>query len=50
MTKLIVRDMVNPNPATAMTRTSFKDLIVRLTEEGQGSVPVLAAVARWSEC
>lgn len=41
MTKLTVRDVMDPNPAAVTTRTSFKDLAVLLTEEGRGAVPVL---------
>lgn len=41
MTKLTVRDVMDPNPVTVTTRTSFKDLAALLTEEERGAVPVL---------
>lgn len=41
MTKLTVRDVMDPNPVTVTTRTSFKDLAALLTEEERGAVPVV---------
>lgn len=41
MKKLTVRDMMDPNPVTATTRTPFKELAALLTEQEPGAVPVL---------
>lgn len=41
MTKLTVRDVMDPNPVTVTTRTSFKELAALLTEEEPGAVAVL---------
>lgn len=42
MTRLTVRDVMNPDPVTVTTRTSFKELVALLTREGLGAVPVLS--------
>lgn len=41
MPKLTVRDVMDPNPVTVTTRTSFKDLAALLNEEERGAVPVV---------
>lgn len=42
MTRLTVRDVMNPDPVTVTTRTSFKDLVALLAEKGLSAVPVLS--------
>lgn len=41
MTKLTVRDVMDPHPVTVTTRTPFKKLAAVLAEEEPGAVPVL---------
>lgn len=42
MTRLTVRDVMNLDPVTVTTRTSFKDLVALLTGKELGAVPVLS--------
>jgi len=40
--RLTVRDVMDPDPVTVTTRTSFKELVALLTREGLSAVPVLS--------
>lgn len=41
MTRLTVRDVMNPDPVTVTTRTPFKQLVALLAGEGLAGLPVL---------
>lgn len=41
MTRLTVRDVMNPQPVTVTTRTPFKQLVTLLAGQGLSGVPVL---------